>query len=74
MMPKIVSESHNHHVLEITPMQHKKKQTLREYRCGIGQIPSKGQIRELFYNSRVPELGKSMRTLVCERFEVFIVV
>ena len=29
---------------------------------------------ENFHNSRVPELGEIMRTLVCEGFEVFIVV
>ena len=28
---------------------------------------------ENFYNSRVPELGEIMRTLVCEGFGVFIV-
>ena len=28
---------------------------------------------ENFHNSRVPELGEIMRTLVCEGFRVFIV-
>ena len=29
---------------------------------------------ENFYNSRVPQLGEIMRSLVCEGFGVFIVV
>ena len=42
MMPRIVSKSHNFHVLETTPVKQKKKKkkkTLGEYRCGTGQRP-----------------------------------
>ena len=45
MMPKIVSKSHSPYVLETTSAQHRKKKTLKEYRCGTGQIPSEGQLR-----------------------------
>jgi len=45
MMSKIVSKSHSPYVLETTPAQYRKKKTLKEYRCGTGQIPSEGQLR-----------------------------
>ena len=48
MMPKIVSKSHDPHVLKTTPVQHRKKRRpCREYQCGTGQIPSEFQVREL---------------------------
>ena len=47
MMPKIVSKSHSHHVIETTPMKQKQRRPCKEYRCGIGQIPFEGQVREL---------------------------
>ena len=57
----------------MTPAQHKKKGPNREHRCGIGQIPSKGQVRTS-HNSRVLERGKIVCTLVGESIGVFIVV
>ena len=38
----------------------------------LAKYPPKVKL-ENFYNSRVPELGEIMRTLVCEGFGVFIV-
>ena len=47
MMPKIVSKPHSPYVLETTPTKQKQRRPCRKYRCGIGQIPSEGQVREL---------------------------
>ena len=41
----------------MTPAQHKKRRPNREHRCGIGQIPSEGQVRTS-HNFRVLERGK----------------
>ena len=48
MMPKIVSKSHSPHVHDTTPVKQKQGRPCREYRCGTDQIPSEGQVRELF--------------------------
>ena len=57
MMSKIISKLHNAYVLETKPAKQQKSETLGEYRCGIGQKPTEGQVRKSFYNFRVPELG-----------------
>ena len=43
----------------------KKRRTNREHWCGAGQILSEGQVRT-FHNSKVPELGWIMHTLICK--------
>ena len=47
MMPKIVSKSHSLHVLKTTPAKQQQRRPCKGYRCGIGQIPSESQVREL---------------------------
>mgnify|MGYP006869220257 CR=1 FL=1 len=47
IMSKIVSKSHSPHVLETTLAKQKQRRPCIEYQCGIGQIPSEGQVREL---------------------------
>ena len=51
---KINSKLHGPHVLETTPVQHKKRRSRREHQYGAGQIPSEGQVR-ISHNSRVLE-------------------
>ena len=73
MMSKIVSESHNPYVLETIPAQHRKREDLVESTNVVpAKYPSKVKL-ENFHNSRVPELGEIMCTLVCKSFGVFIV-
>ena len=73
MMPKIISKSHSSHVLETTPAQHRKRKPKESTSVVPAKYPPKVKL-ENFHNSRVPKLGEIMRTLVCEGFEVFIVV
>ena len=47
IMSKIVNKSHIPHVLETTLAKQKQRRPYREYQCGISQIPSEGQVREL---------------------------
>ena len=58
MMPKIVSKSHGPHMLETTPVQHKKKrEDLVESTSVVpAEYPSKVKLKN-FHNSRVIELG-----------------
>ena len=41
----------------MTPAQHKKSGPNKELRCGVGQIPSEGQVKTS-HHSRVLERGK----------------
>ena len=54
-------------------LHNKKRRPHREHRCGAGQVPFEGQVK-ISHNSRVPELGGIMRTLVNEGLGAFIVV
>ena len=54
-------------------LYNKKRRPHREHRSGAGQVSFEGQVRT-FHNSRVPELGRIMRTLVSEGLGAFIVV
>ena len=60
-------------MLKTMPAQYKKRKPHREHRDGASQISSECQVRT-FHNSRVPEFGEIMRTLVSEGIEALIVV
>ena len=53
MMPKKSPVSHTVLARSKQYLHNKKRRPNREHRCGVGQIPSKGQVRT-FHNSRVP--------------------
>ena len=73
MIPKIINKSHSPHVLETMPAkqkQKKKKKKKNVVKC-TDVVPAKYTPKvklENFHNSRFSELGKIMRTLVCEGF------
>ena len=73
MMPKIVSKSHGPHLIKKIPAQHRKRRPEESTSVVPAKDPPKVKL-EIFHNSRVPELGEIMRTLVCKGFGVFIVV
>ena len=54
-------------------LHNKKRRPHRKHQCGASQVPSEGQVRT-FHNSRVPELGGIMCTLVIEGLRTFIVI
>ena len=72
MMSKIVSKSHSPHEFETTPAKQKQRRRQESTSVVLAKDPSKVKL-ENFHNSRVLELGKIMRTIVCEGFRVFIV-
>ena len=59
MMPKIISKSHGPHMLETTPVQHKKKKRedlVESTSVVLAEYPSKVKLKN-FHNSRVIKLG-----------------
>ena len=65
--------SHTVLVRSLQYLHNKKRRPHKEHQCDAGLIPSESQVRT-FNNSRVSELGKIIRTLICEGFRVYIVV
>ena len=65
MKLKIVSKPHDTHVFEMIPM---KQKTKNPRRVSVWyQLKTLRRLsQKTFHNSRVPELGRIIRTLVCE--------
>ena len=57
MMPKIISKSHNPHVLETTPENKNEKDLVKDTDVVPVKYPPKVKL-ENFHNSKVPKLGK----------------
>ena len=72
----MLKKSPTSYIVLIRPKQHlhsKKRRPNREHWCGVGQIPSEGQVKTILTTLKC-QRGQIMRTLVCEGAWIFIVV